>query len=176
MILGSPIYGKLESTILTINKLENIIIQSLFLDQGKTMQNRWIVSIKLSNLKKHQNPSINNKIRKICLIINHVTFSYTHTCSIWFPELKWNPTFDLLMSGRTIKRRGHPPNMEGPPPKKEYREEPPTGTQELKSSASMVVHHLSKRHKRTYQQRRRGWIHHLYQWIQLCSYYGILTF
>ena len=35
-----------------------------------------------------------------------------------FPEPKWNPTFVLLMKGRPIKRRGHPPHKEGPHPLK----------------------------------------------------------
>ncbi len=62
------------------------------------------------------------------------------------PEPKWNPTIVLLLKGRPIKRKGHPPHKEGPPssqrdaiPPKKWADLTPTGTEELRSTASTFI-------------------------------------
>ncbi len=56
----------------------------------------------------------------LILLIKQRYLPFMHAV-LGFPEPKWNPTFVLLMKGRPIKRRGHPPHKERPNPLKRRR-------------------------------------------------------
>ncbi len=68
-----------------------------------------------------QTGPINKEMRNLITTLqNHnrqlkVDLILTYVGVLGFPEPKWNLTFVLILKGRPLTRRGHPPQKDGPP-------------------------------------------------------------